>query len=104
LRTAPPRSAAARQAHSAFHRAVAHASHNLFLARMVDSLVDSLADSEPRPTDPTEDMADTPLLPLGYEAHARIYRPIRDHRASAARRAMHEHLSTTIHHHPGLDH
>ena len=49
-------------------------------------------------------MADTPLLPVGYEAHARIYRPIRDRRVGAARRAMHEHLSTTIHHHPGLDH
>ena len=104
LRTAPLRSAAAGQAHRAFHRAVAHASHNLFLARMVDSLVDSLAASEPRPVDPTAAMADTPLLPVGYEAHARIYRPIRDRRVGAARRAMHEHLSTTIHHHPGLDH
>ena len=45
---------------------------------------------------------DAPLLPLGYEAHARIYRPIRDHRVNAARRAMHEHLTTTIHRHQGL--
>ena len=48
------------------------------------------------------EMADTPLLPVSYEAHARIYRPIRDRRVGAARRAMHEHLSTTIHHHSGL--
>jgi hypothetical protein len=49
-------------------------------------------------------MADTPLLPVGYEAHARIYRPMRACRAGAARRAIHEHLSMTIHHHPGLAH
>lgn len=103
LRTAPPQSAAARRAHVAFHRGVAHAAHNLFLARMVDSLIDSLTASEPRPADDAEGAEDTPLLPVGYEAHMRIYRPIRDRRVGAARRAMHEHLSTTIHHHPGLD-
>jgi DNA-binding FadR family transcriptional regulator len=47
-------------------------------------------------------MADTPLLPVSDEAHARIYWPIRARRAAPARRAMHEHLSTTIHHHSGL--
>jgi hypothetical protein len=49
-------------------------------------------------------MADTPLLPVGYEAYARIYRPLRGRRVGEARRAMHEQLSMTRHHHPGLAH
>ncbi len=102
LRAAPPRSAAADQAHAAFHRAVARASHNLFLTRMVESLIESHSAHDPERTNPAEEPLDLPLLPIGYEAHARIFRPIRDHRVTAARRAMHEHLSTTIHHHPDL--
>jgi DNA-binding FadR family transcriptional regulator len=99
LRQAPPRSAAASQAHDAFHRAVARASHNLFLAHMVDSLLG--AHTEHAET-AEEGSLDMPLLPLGYEAHARIFRPIREHRVAMARRAMHEHLSITIQHHPNL--
>lgn len=98
LRAAPLRSDAADQAHNAFHRAVAYASHNLFLARMIEPLLDSKVAIP----DSVEQGVDTSLLPLGYEAHARIFRPIRDRRVAAARRAMHEHLSTTVHHHPGL--
>ncbi len=93
-----------RNSHIAFHSSIAHASNNLFLARMIDSLLDSLIASEPRPADLTKDDLDVPLLPIGYEAHARIFRPIRDHNVAAARRAMHEHLSTTIQHHPGIAH
>lgn len=99
MRAAAPRSAEAERWHAAFHSAVARASHNLFLAHMVESLVDSK-----QQTAPAEESLDTVLLPVGYEAHARIFRPIRDRRVAAARRAMHEHLSTTIHLHPNLDH
>jgi len=95
---------ARRTSHIAFHSSIAHASHNLFLARMTDSLLDSLIAREPRPADSTKEDLDVPLLPIGYEAHARIFRPIRDHNVAAARRAMHEHLSTTIQHHAGIDH
>ncbi|HWE62970.1 MAG TPA: GntR family transcriptional regulator [Chloroflexota bacterium] len=101
LRAVPPRSAAAEQAHSAFHRAVARASHNSFLVHMVDSLLDVHVEHVQTAE---EDARDMPLLPLGYEAHARIFRPIRDRRVAVARRAMHEHLSTTIQHHPDLHH
>lgn len=97
LRVAVPRSPAAEQAHSAFHRAVARASHNRFLFHMVESLLEVHADHA-RAAD--EDALDLPLLPLGYEAHARVFRPIRDRRVALARRAMHEHLRITIQHHP----
>lgn len=103
LRAAPRYSDAAERAHATFHRAVAHASHNLFLARMVESLIDGKAMLQ-LPGDAADKAVDAPLLPLGYEAHARILRPIQAHRVAAARHAMYEHLSTTIHHHPGLDH
>jgi DNA-binding FadR family transcriptional regulator len=91
---------AADHAHSAFHIGVANASHNLFLARMLKPLIESHITNDPsRPPESTETV-DAPLLPLGYEAHARILRPIRDRRVAAARRAMHQHLSTTIQRHP----
>ncbi len=102
LRVAPPHSEAAQQAHAAFHCAVAQASHNLFLARMVESLIDSKAALH-LPGDPAGAVIDAPLLPIGYEAHTRIFRPIRDRRRAAAQRAMRDHLSVTIQHHPGLD-
>jgi GntR family transcriptional repressor for pyruvate dehydrogenase complex len=101
LRTAPPGSAAAEQAHTAFHGAVAVASHNLFLARMVESLIASHIAHDPHRAN-AAGPRDLALLPIGYEAHLRIFKPIRDHRAVAARRAMHEHLYTTIQHHPDL--
>jgi GntR family transcriptional repressor for pyruvate dehydrogenase complex len=102
LRTAPPGSAAAEQAHAAFHGAGAVASHNLFLARMVESLIASHVAQDPHRTGPAGEQRDLALLPVGYEAHLRIFKPIRDHRIVAARRAMHEHLYTTIQHHPDL--
>ncbi len=102
LRAAPASSPAAVEAHSAFHRAVALASHNLFLARMVESLIESHIAHDPDRAGTTEEPLDMPLLPIGYEAHARIFRPIRDRRVAAAHRAMHEHLSITLQHHPGL--
>jgi DNA-binding FadR family transcriptional regulator len=101
LRAAPPRSAQANEAHAAFHRAVARASHNLFLFHMVDSLLDVQVEHVPSGNDDSSSMA---LLPLGYEAHARIFRPIRDRRVALAHRAMFEHLSNTIQHHPNLHH
>jgi GntR family transcriptional regulator, transcriptional repressor for pyruvate dehydrogenase complex len=98
LRTAPARSAAAKQAHGAFHRAVARASHNPLLVHMVDLLLEvHVGHAQEGEQEP-----DMPLLPLGYEAHARIFRPIREGRAAAARRAMHEHLHVTIQHHPDM--
>jgi DNA-binding FadR family transcriptional regulator len=102
LRTAPPHSRAAEAAHLAFHRAVAQASNNLFVAQMVMTLLESRDAHGPRPAAEDETRIDIALLPLGYESHAKIFRPIRDHRVAAARRAMHEHLSVTIQHHPGL--
>jgi GntR family transcriptional repressor for pyruvate dehydrogenase complex len=101
LRSAPAGSGAAHRAHTAFHAAVARASHNLFLASMVESLIESHLAHDPRRASPPEP-EDLPLLPLGYEAHHRIFRPIRDHSVAGARRAMHEHLIVTIHHHPDL--
>src|SRR5579883_370593 len=104
LRTVQAPSAPADSAHAAFHRAVARASHNLFLERMVDSLLDAQSAGQRWETPRGEDAMDIALLPLGYEAHAKIFRPIRDHRVAAARRAMHEHLSTTFHRHPRAGH
>jgi DNA-binding FadR family transcriptional regulator len=98
VRIAPSNSSAAKLAHSAFHRAVARASHNMFLFHMVDSLLD--VQLEPAHAD--DGPPDMPLLPLGYEAHARIFRPIRDRHPAVAARAMRAHLVTTIHHHPDL--
>jgi DNA-binding FadR family transcriptional regulator len=97
-----PNSTAAGQAHASFHIAVADASHNLFLARMLKLLIESPDAGHPGQSPELNDVVDTPLLPIGYEAHLKIFRPIRDHRVTAARRAMHEHLSTTIQRHPGL--
>lgn len=89
-------------AHTAFHRAVATASHNQLLARMVESLISSHLANDPLRASPAEQALETTLLPIGYIAHAKIFRPISEHRAAAARRAMHEHLSTTLQHHPRL--
>ncbi|HEY8282905.1 MAG TPA: FadR/GntR family transcriptional regulator [Chloroflexota bacterium] len=100
LRAAPQGSPACDEAHTAFHTAVANASHNLFLARMVESLIYSHLTHDPLRSTPSEAPLDIPLLPIGYIAHAKIFRPIRDHRVSTARRAMHEHLSITRQHHP----
>jgi DNA-binding FadR family transcriptional regulator len=88
--------------HSLFHLAIAEASHNLILARMLEPLIESHIANDPGRSPALKGAVDASLLPLGYEAHARILRPIRDRRAAAARRAMHEHLSTTIQRHPGL--
>jgi DNA-binding FadR family transcriptional regulator len=104
IRRAPPGSPAAEQAHSTFHIAVADASHNLFLARMLKPLIESHIANDPARSPDLPEVIDAPLLPIGYEAHAKILRPIRDHRVAAARRAMHEHLSTTIQRHPGRHH
>jgi DNA-binding FadR family transcriptional regulator len=99
LRAAAPGSQEASVAHDGFHRAVARASHNHFLAQMITSLLDvHVAQKIAIQEDPLE-MA---LLPIGYEAHARLFRPIRDHRPAIARRVMAEHLGTTILHHPHL--
>jgi len=99
LRGAPAHSQEAGSAHGAFHRGVAQASHNHILAQMVDSLLEVHVEQAKQEETHRLDMA---LLPLGYEAHARIFRPIRDRRAHTAGRAMYEHLSTTMHHHPDL--
>jgi DNA-binding FadR family transcriptional regulator len=99
LRTAAPQTEHYGRAHTEFHRAVARASHNLFLANLIDSLLEVQMEHAHAPGEPV----DQPLLPLGYEAHLRIFRPIRDRRVAAARRAMHDHLNTTIHHHPNLN-
>ena len=99
LRAAPSGSPAAKQAHATFHRAVARSSHNLFLYHMVDSLLDAQLEPAHGGGDETPDLA---LLPLGYEAHAKIFRPIRDRSVVLARRAMSKHLSMTIQHHPDL--
>ncbi len=101
-RRSSPNSTAAEHAHASFHVAVADASHNLFLARMLKPLIESNVGSDPGRSPELNEVVDTPLLPIGYEAHLKILRPIRDHRVAAARRAMHEHLSTTIQRHPGL--
>ncbi len=100
LRSVQPPSTEADTAHAVFHRAVARASHNLFLERMVESLLDAQSAGQAWETPHGAEAVDMALLPLGYEAHARIFRPIRDQRAAAARRAMHDHLSTTFHRHP----
>ncbi|MGH2347619.1 MAG: FadR/GntR family transcriptional regulator [Chloroflexota bacterium] len=102
MRGSSPNSQAADRVHSAFHLAVARASHNLFLARMLEPLIESHIANDPGRSPALKVAVDASLLPIGYEAHTRILRPIRDHRVAAARRAMHEHLSTTIQRHPGL--
>jgi DNA-binding FadR family transcriptional regulator len=102
MRGSSPGSPAADRAHSQFHLAIAGASHNLILARMLEPLIESHIANDPGRSPALKVAVDSSLLPLGYEAHARILRPIRDHRVAAARRAMHEHLSTTIQRHPGL--
>jgi len=102
LRAASHGSAACDDAHTAFHAAIARASHNLFLAHMVESLIDSHLAYDPLRSTPSEAPLDIPLLPIGYIAHLKIFRPIRDHRAVAARRAMYEHLSITRQHHPRI--
>jgi GntR family transcriptional repressor for pyruvate dehydrogenase complex len=99
MRAAAPGTLAATQAHSEFHRAVARASHNYFLAQMIATLLDVHIEQQQVIEEDPRDMA---LLPIGYEAHARLFRPIRDHRPAVARRVMAEHLSTTIHRHPNL--
>lgn len=100
LRHVQPQTAAADAAHAAFHGAIARASHNLFLERMVGSLLDALSVGQIGDTWPAQEPLALALLPLGYEAHAALFRPIRDQRVAAARRAMHDHLSTTFHRHP----
>ena len=102
LRLAAPNSDSASQAHVAFHAAVAHASKNLFVGHMIVSLLENATANGPQPSESVQTQSDTTLLPLGYEAHAQIFRPICEHRVAAAGRAMHEHLSSTIDHHPGL--
>ncbi|MDB5077032.1 MAG: transcriptional regulator, GntR family [Chloroflexi bacterium] len=104
LRSASAGSDTASRAHTAFHAAVARASHNNFLASMVESLIESHLIHDPRRASAAEVPEDLPLLPVGYEAHARIFRPIQAHSVAGARRAMHEHLNVTIHHHPDLQH
>ena len=47
IRQTPPGSPAAEQAHSTFHIAVADASHNLFLARMLKPLIESHIANDP---------------------------------------------------------
>jgi hypothetical protein len=69
---------------------------------MVISLLESRDANGPEPSAHDEARIDIALLPLGYESHAKIFRPIRGQRVAAARRAMYEHLSITIQHHPGL--
>jgi len=102
IRSTQPGTRAADNAHTAFHVAVARSSHNLFLAHMVESLIESHIAHDPHRAHQSQEQPDIALLPTGYEAHARIFRPIRDHRVATARRAMHDHLYTTIQHHPDL--
>jgi GntR family transcriptional repressor for pyruvate dehydrogenase complex len=94
-------SPAGKQLHSNFHRSIARASHNMFLFHMIDSLLDAHAQAEPTHWG-DHGVPDLALLPLGHEAHAKIFRPIRDRSTAAAGRAMRQHLSSTIQHHPDL--
>jgi DNA-binding FadR family transcriptional regulator len=102
IRLAPAGSDGAHDAHTAFHMAIARASHNQFLASMVESLIESHLAHDPRRAASAEEPDDLPLLPTGYEAHAKIFRRIRDRSEVGARRAMHEHLIVTMHNHPDL--
>jgi GntR family transcriptional repressor for pyruvate dehydrogenase complex len=94
---AAPGSADFAQAHEAFHLAIARASRNPVLLRVIEPIIELLRQT-PRLT-----REEAPLLPVGYEAHLVLFRAIRDHRPGAARRAMSEHLADTLHRHPALD-
>jgi DNA-binding FadR family transcriptional regulator len=93
---AAPGSAGFARAHEAFHLAIARASHNPVLLRVIEPIIELLRQGPHLTTD------DAPLLPLGYESHVGLFRTIRDRRPAAARRAMSEHLADTLRRHPAM--